>query len=264
MLRIGRIPYLNCEPFFARLGGVELVALNPRRLGEAVAAGELDAGPLSLVDQLRLEDQLEPLPFGIATDHAAQSVFLFSHRPLRELGGAVIGITPETSTSVQLLRVLLALKYEVTPRAWVGVDDPSDAVLLIGDAAIRALTSGSSYASITDLGTEWTEWTGLPFVFARWGVSTRVPAPERLALRAQLDRALDEGMAALPDIARARRDTGWGEAEVAAYLRGSTTPGTGEERPSRSSSGSARSSRSAGNAEAIRERVPGGKRLDRA
>ena len=38
MLRIGRIPYLNCEPFFARLGGVELVALNPRRLGEAVAS----------------------------------------------------------------------------------------------------------------------------------------------------------------------------------------------------------------------------------
>ena len=70
MLRIGRIPYLNCEPFFARLGGVELVALNPRRLGEAVAAGDLDAGPLSLVDQLRLEAHLEPLPFGIATDHA--------------------------------------------------------------------------------------------------------------------------------------------------------------------------------------------------
>ena len=51
-------------------------------------------------------------------------------------------------------------------------------------------------------------------------MSTRVPAPERLALRAQLDRALDEGMAALPDIARARRDTGWGEPEVQAYLRG--------------------------------------------
>jgi predicted solute-binding protein len=27
-------------------------------------------------------------------------------------------------------------------------------------------------------------------------------------------------MAALPDIARARRDTGWDEAEVQAYLRG--------------------------------------------
>ena len=87
MLRIGRIPYLNCEPFFARLGGVELVALNPRRLGEAVAAGELDAGPLSLVDQLRLETTSSPCPSASPTDHAAQSVFLFSHRPLRELAG---------------------------------------------------------------------------------------------------------------------------------------------------------------------------------
>ena len=71
MLRIGRIPYLNCEPFFARLGGVELVALNPRRLGEAVAAGELDAGPLSLVDQLRLEGP----PRALALRHR--------HRPCR-------------------------------------------------------------------------------------------------------------------------------------------------------------------------------------
>ena len=116
--------------------------------------------------------------------------------------------------------MLLALKYEVTPRAWVGVDDPSDAVLLIGDAAIRALTAGSAYATITDLGTEWTEWTGLPFVFARWGVSTRVPGARANRPARTLDRALDEGMAALPDIARARRDTGWGEAEVQAYLRG--------------------------------------------
>src|SRR5262249_54321866 len=123
-------------------------------------------------------------------------------------------------TSVELLRVLLALKYQVTPRAWVGVDDPADAVLLIGDAAIRALTSGSPYPQITDLGIEWTEWTGLPFVFARWGVSTRVPAAEREAVRAQLARPPDRGMAALPDTPRARRDTGWGEAEVQAYLRG--------------------------------------------
>ena len=27
MLRVGRIPYLNCEPFFHRLEGVQLVDL---------------------------------------------------------------------------------------------------------------------------------------------------------------------------------------------------------------------------------------------
>ena len=54
MLRIGRIPYLNCEPFFARLGGVELVALNPRRLGEAVAAWiRLKAGERASEDEIR-------------------------------------------------------------------------------------------------------------------------------------------------------------------------------------------------------------------
>ena len=221
MLRIGRIPYLNCEPFFARLGpGVELVPLDPRRLGQAVAAGELDGGPLSLVDALRVESALEPLPFGIATDRAAQSVFVFSHRPLAELGSAVIGITPETSTSVELLRVLLALKYRVTPRAWVRLDEPADAALIIGDAAIRALKGGSPFGVVTDLGLEWTEWTGLPFVFARWGVSLRVPSSEREALRRSLDRALDSAMAELPAIAQTRTDTGFSPEEVEAYLRG--------------------------------------------
>jgi chorismate dehydratase len=163
---------------------------------------------------------VEPLPFGIATDGAAQSVFVFSDRPLRELGGAVIGVTPETATSIQLLRVLLALRYQVTPRAWVGPDEPCDAVLLIGDRAIRALTSGPRRACVTDLGLEWVEWTGLPFVFARWGVRAAAPAAERRELERRLGRALDAGLAALPELARARLDTGWGEAQVVKYLRG--------------------------------------------
>ena len=65
MLRVGRIPYLNCEPFFHRLTGVELVDLIPRLLGRAMAARELDAGPLSLMDYLRIEPDLTPLPYGI-------------------------------------------------------------------------------------------------------------------------------------------------------------------------------------------------------
>jgi chorismate dehydratase len=220
MMRVGRIPYLNCEPFFARLSGIDSVPLTPRLLGEAVADGRVDAGALSLLDALRLEPALELLPFGIATDGAAQSVFLFSDRPIGELGGAVVGITPETSTSVQLLRVLLALKHRVTPRAWVTSDDPCDAVLLIGDRAIRALTSGHRFACAADLGTEWVDWTGLPFCFARWGVRASAPAAERRDLERRLDRALDDGLADLPAIARSRRDTGWSEAEVIRYLRG--------------------------------------------
>jgi len=217
-VRVGRIPYLNCEPFFHRLAGVELMDLIPRRLGVAMETGELDAGPLSLMDYLRLESRLVPLPYGIGCPTDARSVLLFSDRPLAELGGARVGITGETSTSVELLRVLLALRYEVEPAAWVGPEEPSDAVLLIGDRAIRRLTGGPPARRIVDLGLEWREWTGLPFVFARWAVASRVPAGERRAFEAALDLALERGLAALAEIAAVRRDLGWTAGQVESYL----------------------------------------------
>lgn len=222
MTRVGRIPYLNCEPFFAYLAGFELLSVMPRMLGQAMALGTLDAGPLSLVDFLSLGEGLAPFPLGIATPGPARSVLLFSNRPLSELGGRVIGVTDETSTSVQLLRLLLALKYGAVPRAWVGSEERCDAVLLIGDRAIRALKSGSRFSHVTDLGSEWVQWTGLPCVFARWAVRSSLPRAEQVSLWRALDEALDRGLAALPEIAGKRPDTGFTEAEVIAYLRGFT------------------------------------------
>ena len=142
MFRVGRIPYLNCEPFFTHLTGFPTLDLPPRQLGEALALGEADAAALSLVDFLRLEPSLEGLPFGIATDGPARSVILFSDRAPADLEDATISVTDETATSVDILRILLALRYRVTPRAWVGPAGAADAVLLIGDGAIRALTGG--------------------------------------------------------------------------------------------------------------------------
>ena len=222
MLKVGRIPYLNCEPFFAHLRGYDLIPLTPRALGRAMAAGTLDAGPLSLVDFLGLDRTVAPLPYGIATAGPARSVLVFSDRPLAELGGAVIGVTEETSTSVRLLKLLLTLKYEAAPRHWVGPEEPCDALLLIGDPAIRALKSGTRFSHVIDLGSEWVEWTGLPCVFARWGVRASVPETERLALEGALSEALDRGLAGLAAIVARRRDTGFAEDEVVAYLRGFT------------------------------------------
>jgi chorismate dehydratase len=185
-----------------------------------MAEEALDAGPLSLADYLALEGRLAPLPYGIATHGPARSVILFSRVPVEALGGATVGITDETSTSVEVLRILLALRYRVVPGAWVGAGDPADAALLIGDQAIRALTGTRPFPHALDLGQAWFEWTGLPCVFARWGVRAAVPEAERRALAAAIEAALHRGLAGLGDIARRRRDTSWGEAEVIAYLRG--------------------------------------------
>jgi chorismate dehydratase len=44
----------------------------------------------------------------------------------------------------------------------------ADAVLLIGDRAMHACLPGFAHAF--DLGQEWHDWTGLPFVYAVWAV----------------------------------------------------------------------------------------------
>lgn len=223
MLRVGRISYLNVEPFFHAFPWPLSEALPPRALGEALAAGRVDAGPLALADCLRLDGGVTLLPFGIATRERAQSVFLFSSRPIAELAGARIAVTGETSTSVRLLRLLLAFRYEAPPAALVGLDEPADAALLIGDAALRARFGRWPHPHCADLGEEWTAWTGLPCVFAAWAVRSDVPADGQAALADALEQALQAGLADVPAIARARPDVrAWGmsETDVVAYLRG--------------------------------------------
>jgi chorismate dehydratase len=218
MLRVGRISYLNVEPFFHAFPWPIAESLPPRPLGEAVAAGRLDAGPLALADCLRLERTVARLPFGIVGPTRAQSVLLFSDRPMEDLGGRRIAVTGETSTSVRLLRILLAFRHDVPAPALVELDEPADAVLVIGDAAMRLHRGPWPRRLCYDLGEEWTAWTGYPMVFAAWAVRLDAPAAAREALESALALALDRGLASLPAIAARRRDVGLSEREITAYL----------------------------------------------
>ena len=223
MLRVGRISYLNVEPFFHAFPWPVVAGLPPRALAQAVATGHVDAGPLPLADTIRLEAALTLLPFGIATRERAQSVFLFSTRPMAELAGRRVAVTGETSTSVQLFRMLLAFRDEVRPPVLVGLGERADAVLLIGDAALAARRGRWPHPLCLDLGEEWSRWTGLPCVYAAWAVRTDAGLDAPAALAAALDEALETGLRDLPAIARARKDVqGWGldEAAIVAYLRG--------------------------------------------
>jgi chorismate dehydratase len=50
-------------------------------------------------------------------------------------------------------------------------DGKADALLLIGDEALQARAEGiKGMPFMTDLGEEWFQWQGVPFVFARWMV----------------------------------------------------------------------------------------------
>jgi len=235
-LRIGQIPFLNCILFFHGLdgqAGVRLSPLVPRALSAAAADNAVDAGPVPLVDTWEIEKNYAPLgDFCIATTQRARSVFLFSKVEFDQLDGTEIGITDQTSTSVRLLKVLLANVWNVRSARLSAIDRAhNDAFLLIGDDALRARAGIPGFPHQADLGAVWTEWTGLPFVFARWVARRDLRGADRDRLCALLEQALANNWKHLDGIAAQRAtELGMTITEVREYLEGFRFIATGAER----------------------------------
>jgi chorismate dehydratase len=182
--RVGHIQFLNCLPIYwglmrsGALIDVELHKDSPDRLNAALVAGDLDIGPISLVEYLRNADDLLLLPdLAVGSDGPVLSVNLVSTRPLADLDNAKVALGSTSRTGVMLAQMLLAERYGANPEYFSCPPDltqmllEADAGVLIGDTALRALYEAPRRGlSVTDLGQAWREWTGLPMVFAVWAV----------------------------------------------------------------------------------------------
>jgi len=222
-LRIGYLPYLHAEPFYVdmRRRGLALVETVPRAVAVAAAHGDIDAGPVPLVDGSRLEDRFQPVAgFCIASLQNAGSTLLFSTEPIAALGGASIGATDEASTALQLLDVLLRLKYQVQPAAYGPLQASHDAFLLIGNQGLRQRMGAPGFPYTYDLGAEWHAWTGLPFVFSRWMVRKDVSPRDRALLEEALYTGLEEGVDGLCQLSDPRPDLLMLPRDIAAYIQG--------------------------------------------
>ena len=184
-LRLGRIAYLNTEPFFASdTIRSAAVSLPPRQMYDLAAAGTIDAAPLpsvALADHPDLFAQIGN--FTIAAAGPVSSVLLRSRVPPSEFSpGTRIGVTSETATSLRLLKVLL---YEYWGLGQGLLFDPlgpeNDAQLVIGDQALSE--QAAEFLHLIDLGAAWYEFSGSPFVYALWlaGPGATESALEELA-----------------------------------------------------------------------------------
>ncbi len=215
-IRVGYIPYLNMAPFHQGFGPdpyeingyrFEFFPMSPRALGLEAAKGAIDAGAMSLVDYLKLSDTFEPIAsFGIGLKRDAQSVLLFSKKPLAELEG-VCAVTDETSTSLRLLQVLLEGRYGKTGVRYgriassVLFDGAGDALLLIGDEALKAKRDGiRGFPIVTDLGQEWFSWQKLPFVFARWVVRRELIKEAKAIIEQCIQKSLESTIIGTQDM----------------------------------------------------------------
>jgi len=182
--RVGHIQFLNCLPIYwglmrsGALLDVDLHKDTPDRLNAALVAGDLDIGPISLVEYLRNADDLLLLPnLAVGSDGPVLSVNLVTTRPPAELDGRPVALGSTSRTGVLLAQMLLAERYGAAPEYFRCPPDlaqmlmEADAGVLIGDPALRAMYEAPARGlQVVDLGQEWRTWTGLPMVFAVWAV----------------------------------------------------------------------------------------------
>jgi chorismate dehydratase len=197
-IRIGVVDFVNARPLVHGLDkerGVELVHDRPSRLVTALRRGDLDVALVSSIEAFRTPELRIVPEIGICSEGPVKSVKLFLKKPLAEVERVALDAGSRTGAALTRMVFLEFLQRPaVTLREIEPTLEPAkvdaDAVLLIGDAALRARPMNGGLEPL-DLGWFWTDRTGLPFVYAVWAVRRGKPAEDVLAL---LLRARDRGL----------------------------------------------------------------------
>ncbi|MFL5245786.1 MAG: menaquinone biosynthetic enzyme MqnA/MqnD family protein [Gemmataceae bacterium] len=203
-IRVGAVNYLNSKPLIC---GFEDFAPDadlrldlPSRLADQLAQGELEVGLIPVIEYFRSGTYTIVPNISIASHGPVLSVTLFSRVPWPAIRRVALDIGSRTSAA--LAQILLRKRYEVSPELvplamdQLAENVDADAVLLIGDRAMRACLPGFRHAF--DLGQEWHEWTSLPFVYAVWAVRGGVDLG---GVDGALESAKRQGLARIGQIA---------------------------------------------------------------
>lgn len=175
MVRLGAVSYLNARPLVFGLGvQADRFSLRfdvPSKCSALLHERSIDVGLIPSIEYLQRTDYHIVPGVAIASQHAVASVALFTASPV----SAIRTIAADTSsrTSVMLLRILCARRFEIAPRLVAMPPDlPTmlercDAALMIGDPALFADHEALGVQKI-DFGLEWRALTDVPFVYAFW------------------------------------------------------------------------------------------------
>jgi aminodeoxyfutalosine synthase len=177
-VRIGWVAYENARPLVHGLDAAALRGGHPADVARWLAAGEVDVAllPVGALLSADLPADLRVVPdVCIGAEGRVDSVLLLADSPPE--AWEEVRLDGRSRTSALLARLLLTvgpLGRRLPPGARI-VDVPAGeglrgaggrvAGLVIGDDARAAL---GRHAVAVDLAAAWTDWTGLPFVFAVW------------------------------------------------------------------------------------------------
>ena len=211
-VRIVGVKFLNACPLIAGLeAGIpapfpyEFAGAEPSVCADELAAGEASVGLVPVAALPVIPNVRAIRSFGVAAHREVRSVLLVSKVPL----GSVRTLAAHTAsrTSIALARLLLAERWGARPELvsrrppLAGMLTDADAAVIIGDPAFAV--HGTTGLLEVDLARAWFEWSGLPFVFAIWGVGPAAPAGVESLLEHSLAYAEAHWAELLPRWARA-------------------------------------------------------------
>jgi len=182
-LKMGSPLYINTLPLLFYLPSnnpfFKIILEVPKKLNQSLAKGEIHGSLSSSVFYAKNFNDYLILPdISISAVGEVKSVILYHREPLERLDGKKIGITPETESSYNLLRILLEdfigikPKYVELFKNWKDLTEEEkkelSGYLAIGDEALvlQFNNTNKKNAIITDLAELWLKFTHLPFIFA--------------------------------------------------------------------------------------------------
>lgn len=206
-LKVGIVSYLNTRPLIYGLQlppiseQIELIEEHPAKLADMLKEGKIDLGLIPIAAIPGLDEYHLVSDYCIGTEGEAASVCLFSEVPIEKI--ETVYLDYQSRTSVALLKWIMKEYWGIHPTIIEAKDEDyrkkltgTTAGLVIGD---RAFEQRKLSTFFYDLGSEWRSITGLPFVFAAWVSTKRLPDE----FTAEFNKANAIGLDHIPEIVAA-------------------------------------------------------------
>jgi chorismate dehydratase len=176
-IRISAVSYTNTKPFIYGiersdvLDRIELSLDIPTDCAAKLIDGRVDIGLIPVAAIPNVPNARIVADYCIGSVGAVNSVFIFSSLPASEI--RTVRLDSHSRTSNNLAKVLLKFHFKQEVAYTTDPEVKTDAIVLIGD---RTFGKKEDYAYAYDMGQEWMNFTGLPFVYAAWVANKDIPA----------------------------------------------------------------------------------------